>query len=250
MSSYADDTLLYIRNPEVNLSPVLREVCFGELSGLKINWNKSIIFLLRSSTIPIVLDFPLTWTTEPVRYLGIQIHADPETVFRENCGRAVTKLEDDIERWIRLPISLLGRISLMKMVILRRFLFLNIPMVLPAHFFKTITSILIRLAWAGKQPRVRWKVLTLPYYLGGQGAPDLDLYYRVAQSSHAFHWLHQTLDLPHLHIEKVAVAPSDLPSSLFRPPDRRTGILDSINSTVHAWWDLVKRQDCDILIDS
>lgn len=51
ISAYADDTLLYIRDPERNLSPVLREVVrFGDLSGLKINWDKSIIFPLAPST--------------------------------------------------------------------------------------------------------------------------------------------------------------------------------------------------------
>lgn len=38
ISSYADDTLLYIRNPAENLSPILREVVhFDAVSGLKVN---------------------------------------------------------------------------------------------------------------------------------------------------------------------------------------------------------------------
>lgn len=34
---------------------------------------------------------------------------------------------------------------------------------------------------------------------------------------------------------------------MFHSPDRRTSILDSVNATVHAWHDLVKRQGCTIL---
>lgn len=184
ISSYADDTLLYRRHPETNLSPMLREVIrFGEFSGLKINWTKSIIFPLTECTVSFEMDFPLTWSTEPVRYLGIRIHTNPETIIKENYGKAVTTLEEEIERWIRLPLSLLGRISLMKMVVLPRFLFLflNIPTVLPSHFFKTVKTKLIKLAWVGKQPQIQWGILTLPYALGGLGAPDLELYYRTAQ---------------------------------------------------------------------
>lgn len=152
ISSYADDTLLYIRNPEENLSPMLREVVhFGSVSGLKVNWAKSIMFPLTPSTTRFQMDYPLLWTDEAVRYLGIQIHTDPEVVMRENYGRALSKLEDDITVWRTLPLSLIGRVSIMKMVILPRFLFLfvNIPIVLPRAFFQRVRQALVTLAWRG-----------------------------------------------------------------------------------------------------
>lgn len=149
----ADDTLLYVRDPDQNVSPVLQEVVkFGTFSGLKINWTKSMIFPLTPVTLPANLDLPLAWTSEPVRYLGIHINTDPDLVFTENYGRAITKLEEDINRWIWLPLSLMGRVFIMKIVILPRFLFLftNIPMLLPAHFFKWLRTLLIKLAWVDK----------------------------------------------------------------------------------------------------
>lgn len=119
ISAYADDTLLYVRDPATNVSPVLRDVVqFGGYSGLKVNWTKSIIFPLTSSTVPEELDFPLTWPMDSVRYLGIQIHTDPEVICTENYGKVISKLEDDISRWTCLSLSLLDRISIMKMVIL------------------------------------------------------------------------------------------------------------------------------------
>lgn len=109
VSAYTDDMLLYIRDPATNLSPIIREVIrFGGLSGLTINWDKSLIHPLTPATIQTLLDFPLQWTTDPIRYLGIQIYADADQVIRANYGRAITKLSDDIDRWIRLLLSLVG----------------------------------------------------------------------------------------------------------------------------------------------
>lgn len=237
ISTYADDTLLYVRDPETNLDPVLREVVqFGSHSGLRVNWQKSVIFPLTHATRQFDSEFPLTWTTDSIRYLGIQIHTDSDIIFRENYGAAVHKLETDVESWIRLPLSLLGRISIMKMVVLPRFLFLflNIPMVLPIAFFSRLHSIMIRLAWAGKSARIKWTTLTLPYHMGGLGAPDFLLYYRAAQCAVAYHWIHGTPDVPFVRLERLFTDPLQLPASLSQTTDRRTGILDSVNSVKHA----------------
>lgn len=245
ISTYADDTLLYIRDPERHLSPILREVVrFGCMSGLCVNWSKSIIFPITPCTSQFEPEFPLQWSTEAVRYLGIWVHTDAEVVLKENYGVAMGRLEDEVEKWIKLPLSLMGRISLMKMVVLPRllFLFTNIPMVLPKVFFHRLTSLMIRLAWAGKQAKTSWQVLTLPYRLGGLGAPDFELYYRVAQAAQAYNWIHGSTDIPHIRIERLTADPLPLPALLFQHADRRTGVLDSINSTSHAWHQLLQMQ--------
>lgn len=87
ISTYADDTLLYVRDPERHLSPILREVVrFGGMSGLRVNWSKSIIFPITPCTTPFTPEYPLHWSTDAVRYLGIQIHTDAEVVLRELLG--------------------------------------------------------------------------------------------------------------------------------------------------------------------
>lgn len=44
-SLYADDIVLYIRKPQQNLEPLIREtIPFGLYSGLKINLSKSVVF--------------------------------------------------------------------------------------------------------------------------------------------------------------------------------------------------------------
>lgn len=115
ISTYADDTLLYVRNPEENLSPILREVVhFGAVSGLKVNWSKSIAFPLTYVTKRFEMGYPLQWTDDSVKYLGVKLNIDAEIVLRENYGSALSKLEDDVAVWSGLPLSLIGRVSIKK----------------------------------------------------------------------------------------------------------------------------------------
>ena len=80
---------------------------------------------------------------------------------RDNYGKAVQQITETTERWIKLPPSLSGRIAIMKMVVLPCFLFLfvNIRILLPHAFFGQLQSLLVWLAWAGKQACVSWDTL-------------------------------------------------------------------------------------------
>lgn len=150
-SLYADDIILYVGFPQVNLDPLIREIIrFGLHSGLQINWSKSVLFPLTPSTQQWECEFPLFWCPDATKYLGIHIHLDTEQIISLNYGRAVDQLETQIEKWLRLPLSLAGRTALIKMVVLPKFLYLfNIPIPLPNRFFSMLNSLLIKLIWGG-----------------------------------------------------------------------------------------------------
>lgn len=133
ISLYADDVTLYIRDPVVNLNPILREfIKFGGLSGVNINWSKSVIFPLTDTTSACTTDFPLKWEMSQVKYFGIWISRDIQEVWTLNYGRTVNWLEDKVTLWARLPLTIAGKIALAKMVILPKFLYLfvNVPLIL------------------------------------------------------------------------------------------------------------------------
>lgn len=52
---------------------------------------------------------------------------------------------------------------------------------------------------------------------------------------------------PHVYIESVTVTPSHLSTALFHAAIQRTGTLDSINATTHAWHNPTNRQAVSIL---
>lgn len=149
-SLYADDVILYVRQPQQNLAPLIREVIrFGLFSGLHINWNKSVIFPLTTGTKQWELEFPLLWCADSTKYLGIHIHLDKNQIIRLNYGPAMDTLTSRVDAWIRLPLSIAGRAAIIKMVVLPKFLslFNNIPIPLTNHFFTMLQSQLTRLLW-------------------------------------------------------------------------------------------------------
>lgn len=59
----------------------------------------------------------------PGKYLGVWIHRDLTTIINMNYGRAIDKLEEQVDKWIKLPMTLADRIAIIKMVILPKFLY-------------------------------------------------------------------------------------------------------------------------------
>ena len=68
------------------------------------------------------MEYPMQWVNLAVRYLGIWVSRDVDELWRENYGRAVAWFEDRLPHWIRLPLSLLGRVAILKMLVLPKFL--------------------------------------------------------------------------------------------------------------------------------
>ena len=57
-------------------------------------------------------------------------------------------------RWMNLPLSLVGRISCIKINIL----FQMLPTAIPKYFFRQLHSAVSRFIWMGKTPRIRLKI--------------------------------------------------------------------------------------------
>lgn len=76
ISLYADDTLLYLNDASDSLTAALRIIDeYGKFSGVKINWEKSNLFLLSNSAPPPSSPSPLQRISR-FRYLGIEITGD------------------------------------------------------------------------------------------------------------------------------------------------------------------------------
>ena len=75
--------------------------------------------------------------TDKLKYLGIVLPKDPKLIFKLNFLVKVERLKEDIERWLTLPLSMIGRVNAIKMVILLRLLYLfqNRPIFLTKSFF-------------------------------------------------------------------------------------------------------------------
>ena len=122
---YADDILLFLSNPEVSVPATLSIInSFGSISGYKVNYTKSEAMPLGNySSTSSETNFPFRWATSGFVYLGIKVSPNVEDLRRLNFVPTIRTVKNDLERWHDLPLSWMGRISLIKMNILPRLLY-------------------------------------------------------------------------------------------------------------------------------
>ncbi len=182
---YADDVILFLKNLEESIPTLLDQIKqFGCISGYKINKSKSSIMLLNSEerirppTYAYHFRIVNTFT-----YLGIQIFPKLGEVVDSNYDTTIKSITKTVERWSGLPISLIGRINILKMNILPKLLYLfqNIPLPPPPDFFARIEKLFYNFLWNNRCPRLRLSLLFLPYNRGGLQCPNIRLYYWAVQ---------------------------------------------------------------------
>uniref|UniRef100_A0A3P9ITT7 Reverse transcriptase domain-containing protein n=1 Tax=Oryzias latipes TaxID=8090 RepID=A0A3P9ITT7_ORYLA len=138
VSLYADDLLLYVSDL-IKSIPIIMTILenFGRISGYKLNLSKSILFPINSKA-----------------------KEDLSGLFKHNYSKL-------------LPISLAGRINIVRMNILPKFLFLfqNVPILITKSFFNKLDSLISYFIWNKKTPKIKKTFLQRPPSQGGMGLP-------------------------------------------------------------------------------
>ena len=158
VSLYADDLPLYISNPTLSVPPILSVLQnFGKISGYKLNFSKSEYFTISTSISPLTSSIPFKETQNGFRYLGIMATHSFNALFKHNFGQLLDRCKEDLARWSALPLSLAGRINLIKMIVLPRFLylFLNVPIFIKKSFFNNLDKLILSFVWGSKGHRIR-----------------------------------------------------------------------------------------------
>lgn len=183
---YADDVLIYLSEPTKSL-PILFNCLnnFGSYAGYKLNVNKTqIITFNYDPPINVRQALNLKWNLTSLKYLGVVIPTEINTIAKCNYDDLTAKIKQDIQRWTAIPfMSLTQRIESIKMNILPRFLFLfqAIPAEITTKQFQEWEKMISRFIWLGKKPRVRFKTLQLCKENGGMAVPSLKDYFYSAQ---------------------------------------------------------------------
>lgn len=158
LSFYADDLLLYISNPVSSL-PIILDIFekFGKYSGYKLNLGKSDYIPINSAVdlLPQGL-LPFKKATDSLKYLGIQVSKSFSELFAKNFNPLLERCKSDVARWSSLPLSLAGRVNLIKMSLLPQFLYLfqHIPVFIRKSFFSNLAQLISSFLWGNKRERI------------------------------------------------------------------------------------------------
>lgn len=140
-AAYADDILFYIQQPTTTLpNLMLAFKNFGLISNFKMNLSK---FKILSISLPAIdvthlkPSFHFAWQTRTLKYVGILLTIHPANLFRANYIPLLNSKRQYLHKWNHLANSWLGRISVVKMNILLRvlFIFQMIPYKIASIFF-------------------------------------------------------------------------------------------------------------------
>ena len=170
---YADDTTFFLHGDEVSLNNVIRQVdYFGSLSGLKLNLGKSILVGLGSmvgSSIPINQKYKIVWNTgEDFTLLGIVFNTDLGSMVKKNYDNALNKMSNISKLWVKRNLTVLGRITIVKSLLLPYFNYYIMTLPLPTQeYIDRVNSLFFRFVWKNKPDRVSRRQLVQGYAEGG-----------------------------------------------------------------------------------
>uniref|UniRef100_A0A670IZP3 Reverse transcriptase domain-containing protein n=1 Tax=Podarcis muralis TaxID=64176 RepID=A0A670IZP3_PODMU len=185
VKAYADDVVLTVEEPIDSIKGILEEMEeFGKLAGFKLNKSKTkmIVKNLDQDKIELLQQQTEIEVVKKVKYLGLWLTNKNIDLYKNNYIPVWNGIKKNLEVWARMKLSFWGRISMVKMMVLPKMLFLfqTIPIIKGTKNFKEWQKAISRYVWEGKKPRIKFKILTDITDRGGFALPDMRLYYEAA----------------------------------------------------------------------
>lgn len=179
LSMFADDMLLFISDPIISLQSIISTLDqFSAFSGFRVNHAKSNLLPLASdssffTTHPALTKFEIC--TAPLKYLGVYIPQYINMLYKANLTPVIQKVSRTLSDWLRLPLSISGRIAVIKSVLFPKvsYVLQMLPLLLSKGDLGALRSTFTNFIWGGKRPRVAYSKFILPRDKGGYGLPDV-----------------------------------------------------------------------------
>ena len=161
ISQYADDTILFLDGTNKSISGSIEELArFGHQSGLKVNVEKTSCMPIGTLTENCVSTVHNIDIVKELTILGIKIDRNIESVADNNIQLKTTSIKRELEQWKRRGLTPIGRISIVKALILSKLVHFFISLPNPSiRCTKELERLLFEFVWGKKDKIKRTKLV-------------------------------------------------------------------------------------------
>ena len=182
LSQYADDTVFFLDGSESSFKRAFKLLdVFASMSGLKVNIEKTNAVWIggnKGRQKHLCTDINVKWVDaqDSFRVLGIDFVTNLEAMVTINYNRVLMSISQLINQWSKRNLTVLGRVTIVKSLILSKltFLILSLPDP-PKAFIKELDTMLYKFIWKGGD-RVTRNQMIQTYSKGGVKMIDLCSY--------------------------------------------------------------------------
>ncbi|KAL0291804.1 UNVERIFIED_CONTAM: putative ribonuclease H protein [Sesamum radiatum] len=172
---FADDVLLFCAGHVESVRSIKNILAeFEDMSGLKVNPNKSSIILskaVRSERQEILEVLGFQEGSLPIKYLGVPLTASRLTI--ADCQPLLDKVSSRISGWSHLSLSFAGRVQVIKSVLSALHMYWGSVFILPKAVIKVLERRMTDFLWKGPSgagyTKVAWVQCCKPKEEGGLG---------------------------------------------------------------------------------
>ena len=178
LSQYADDSEILLDGSRQSFEETIQTVqVFGSVSGLLLNTRKTNSIWLgnrKGSPIRYMQHLNICWNPTIFKILGIWFSNDLSNCIEINYQDKMLEIKNMYRIWLKRQITPLGRIAILKSLILSKLVFLWMLLPNPPHnLIKEIQQGIFQFVWNSKYDRINRKTSVQNLSEGGIGIPNV-----------------------------------------------------------------------------
>jgi len=173
ISQYADDTTLILDGSRTSFQSSLNILeYFSTISGLKVNSSKTKIVWIGSKKFSKEVYHHVRWTLDwgfsRFNLLGVEFSVNLREMVDINYKKYIPKIKSLIQQWNRRVISPMGKITVLKTLIIPvlNHLFITLPNP-DQNLVRELNSMFFQFIWGNKIDKIKRNVMTGEYEYGG-----------------------------------------------------------------------------------
>ena len=170
--AFADDLTTFVKNAKSlrSLQNLLKT--FGDISGLRLNKEKTEAYWL-GSLHHSCENIGIEKINKPIKILGVFFTYDKQKFQELNFENIIKSINKSISAWQWRNLTLLGRIQIVKTFAIPKFMFRAAQIPLTKEIIKEINSVIFKFVWRGRD-KVKRLSLVSDYRDGGLRMPHIE----------------------------------------------------------------------------